>query len=67
MCDKTYFAIPDTRIQPFGTAEIDEKRENRDVKGSAIASTAKYGTDADENNVQKETEKKIMKVMKHQI
>ena len=57
MCDETYSAIPNTRIQPFGTTEIDEKRGKRDAKGYAIASTAKYGTDADKNNVQKENGK----------
>ena len=54
LCDKTYSAIPNTRIQPFGTTEIDEKRGKRDTKGYAIASTAKLGIDADKNDAQKE-------------
>ena len=33
LCDKTYSAIPNIRIQPFGTTEIDEKRGKRDTKG----------------------------------
>ena len=47
MGDKTYSAIPNTRIQPFNPIEIDEKRGKRDAKGYAIASIAKHGTDAD--------------------
>ena len=57
MCDETYSAIPNTRIQPFGTTEIDEKRGKRDAKGDAIASTVKHGSDTDKNNVQKENGK----------
>ena len=67
LCDKTYSAIPNTRIQPFGTTEIDEKRGKRDTKGYTIASTAKHGIDADKNNVQKENGKNIMRMINQQI
>ena len=56
-CDKTFSAIPNTRIQPFGTTEIDEKRGKRDKEGYAIASTAKNGINADKNDAQKENGK----------
>ena len=56
-CDKTYSAIPNTRIQPFGTTEIDEKRGKRDAEGYVIASIANHGIDADENDEQKENGK----------
>ena len=62
LCDKTYSAIPNTRIQPFGTTEIDEKRGKRDTKGYAIASTAKHGIDADKNDVLKKTEKNVVRM-----
>ena len=49
LCDKTYSIVPNTRIQPFGNTEIDEKRGKRDTDGYAIASITKHGIDADRN------------------
>ena len=54
MCDQTYCAIPNTRIQPFGATEIDQTRGKRDAKGYKIATTAKHCTDEDQNNLQDE-------------
>ena len=54
MCDQTYGAIPNTRIQPFGATEIDQKRGKRDPKGYKIATTAKHCTNEDQNNLQDE-------------
>ena len=54
MCDQTYGAIPNNRIQPFGATEIDEKRGKRDPKGYKIATTAKHFTNEDRNNLQDE-------------
>ena len=57
LCDETYSTVPNTRIQPFGNTEIDEKRGKRDTDGYAIASTTKHGIDADKNDAQKENGK----------
>ena len=58
ICDQTYCAIPNTRIQPFGATEIDQKRGKRDAIGYKIATTAKYCIDADKNDAQEENGKK---------
>ena len=57
LCDETYSIVPNTRIQPFGNIEIDEKRGKRDTDGYAIASATKHGIDVDKNDTQKENGK----------
>ena len=57
MCDNTYSAILITKIQSFGTTEMDQKREKIDAKSYAIASTAKRGTDTDRNSMKKDNGK----------
>ena len=54
ICDETYSAIQNTRIQPFGTTEMDQKRGKRDEKDYKLVTIAKRNTDKDQNNLQNE-------------